>query len=108
DVNEYFDLSYDLITQFNNSEFTNLIISRKGKTISLKEIQDKFQESFPVNDINHVKFMCDNNNNLVEIFIDLPATIKKGDTLIDLIARLNDKGCGKSTCDGRKIINILS
>ncbi|MDH5796463.1 MAG: hypothetical protein OEY79_02860 [Anaplasmataceae bacterium] len=108
DENQYFDLASSLVEEFNNSEFNKFIIENKGKSIELNEMRTKFVEVFHVKNPNDIGFRCsrDGKNTLVEIWMPLPAKVKKGDSLYDLIPKIDDTV--STTCSKSKPINIVA
>ena len=96
-IDEYHEISTDLTRQFNESGIAYFISRNIGKQVQETDFFNKVDCILGENAHKRIQLKC-KNGNLVDIYINLPLDIKKGENLGDAIHRAESDF--KSTCDG--------
>ncbi len=103
DVNDYYALALDLTRQINNSEIGNFIKVNTGKTVSIPEFYNQFEQSFGTNSSKKIRLIC-KNNILVDIYANLPNLDTQQDinNTLDLKSLITSGQNEKKPIDGCK------
>lgn len=86
-ADQYFDTAMNLLKQFNDSGIADFIAANVGKDMDIEAFLQKIDEKLGDGAHLRMKIGCDKNNNLVDIYMNLPKTIMEDSSLKALIAQ---------------------
>ncbi|MFV1984823.1 MAG: ribonuclease T [Thiohalomonadales bacterium] len=96
-IDGYNTIAIDLARQFNESGIAYFISRNIGKQVSEADFFKRVNCSLGANAHKRLNIKC-KNGNLVDIYINLPVDIKKGENLAELLKRSGEDF--KSNCNG--------
>lgn len=97
---DYYDLSVDLLKEFNDSQVRNLFVEHIGETISLDQVKTAFEGTFGSGSSSSLSLKCDSRNNLAT---EIRLKIKRpqvGQKLADLLLPSGGQSCSQVVVDG--------
>lgn len=97
DVNQYYDIAMRLQDEFNSSGLAEFMSSNIGRTVASQDFFNIFDEAYGENMHKRLTIKCKgSDNNLVDVWINLPDSIESTSSLQSLIQNSSDKY--KNTC----------
>lgn len=96
-IDDYHEMTINLVRQFNESGVAYFISRNIGKQVSEADFFKKIDSTLGDNAHKRIQLNC-KSGNLVDIYVNLPLDIKKGETLGAVVQRAGADF--KSTCNG--------
>jgi ribonuclease T2 len=85
-ADQYYSQAVDLVRQFNDSGISKFMSEHIGQQVSLNEFRTVLNQSLGEGASKHAKLGC-KNGLLVDIYLSLPADLKAGSNLKDLLPK---------------------
>jgi len=105
-ADQYYAEATELVHQFNDSGISQFISERIGQQVSLEEFRAAFDADLGPNASKRAKIGCDQNGLLVDIYLNLPAVLKPGASLKELLAQASEAPADNSCKNGFRVDQI--